>query len=146
MNVLLWELIIAGEAFQMVTSAFEALSKKDEDVSKSRRSCGDSSAFHKFFKGKVKSEGPVMEADSDEESDTLEPSPVRTPSPKVPSSKSESIYYGPPPPKPVKSVVLEYTEWGTPRISFRDISPERQEGARLKMGVPTFKPKVVGRM
>ena len=146
MNVLLCELIIAGEAFQMVTSAFEALSIKDEYVSKSRGSCADSSAFQTFFKGKVKSEGPVMEADSDEESDTLEPSPVKTPSPQVPSSKSESIYYGPPPPKPVKSVVLEYTEWGTPRISFRDISPERQEGARLKMGVPTFKPKVVGRM
>ena len=146
MNVLLWELIIAGEAFQMVTSAFEALSIKDEDVSKSRGSYGDSSAYQKFFKGKVKSEGPVMEADSDEESDTLEPPPVKTPSPKIPSSKSESIYYGPPPPKPVKSVVLEYTEWGTPRISFRDISPERREGARLTMGVPTFKPKVVGRM
>ena len=126
----------------MVTSAFEALSIKDEDVSKSRGSCADSCAFQKFFKGKVKSEGPVMEADSDEENDT----PVKTPSPKVPSSKSESIYYGPPPPKPVKSVVLEYTEWGTPRISFRDISPERREGARLKMGVPTFKPKLVRRM
>jgi len=86
---------------------------------------------------------------SDEEVDLPEPMPVSSPAAHPSPSKTDnsSIYYGPPPPMASKAVVLEYNELGMPRFSYREISPEKQRGGScLKGGVPTFKPKVVGRL
>ena len=105
-------------------------------------------SFKKFFNGQAKAGGAVLEAESDEEVDLPE-MPVNSSVSPASSSKtnSSSIYYGPAPPMASKTVVLEYNELGMPRISYRDISPERQEGRGcLKRGVPTYKPRVVGRL
>ena len=131
-----------------MTNAFEALTVKDKREGGLKEEVSVSS-FKKFFNGHAKSGGAVVEAESDEEVDLPEPMPVSSPAaqPSPPKTDNSSIYYGPPPPMASKAVVLEYNELGMPRFSYREISPEKQRGGScLKGGVPTFKPKVVGRL
>ena len=140
-------LTIAGEAFKTVTTAFEALTAKDRSEGGLKEEEVTVSSFKKFFNGHAKAGGAVVEAESDEEVDLPEPMPVSSPAAHPPPSKTDnsSIYYGPPPPMASKAVVLEYNELGMPR--FREVSPERLRGGScLKGGVPTYKPKVVGRV
>ena len=133
-----------GEAFKTVIAAFEALTLKNGG----ERSLKEEvlvSSFKKFFNGQAKAGGDVLEAESDEEEVDL-PDLVTVDSPVSSASSSKtnssSIYYGAAPP-----MASEYNEMGMPRISYRDISPERQGvGGCLKRGVPTYKPKVVGRL
>ena len=139
----------AGEAFKTVTTAYEALTVKN-GVEGSLREEMPVSSFKKFFNGQAKAGGDVLEAESDEEEVDL-PDLVTVDSPVSSASSSKtnssSIYYGAAPPMASKAVVLEYNELGMPRISYRDISPERQGGGGcLKRGVPTYKPRVVGRL
>ena len=147
-NVLSFNLTTIGEAFKTVTTAYEALTVKDGGEGSLREEVSVNS-FKKFFNGQAKAGGAVLEAESDEEVDLPDLMPVNSPVSSASSSKtnSSSIYYGPAPPMASKTVVLEYNELGMPRISYRDISPERQEGRGcLKRGVPTYKPRVVGRL
>ena len=145
---------IVGEAFKTVTTAYESLAAGGEDGLRDKEASTVGS-FKKFFNGHhAKAGGDVLEAESDEEVDDLPSEPTPVNSPVSPASfsktKSSSIYYGPPPPMAAKAVVLDYNELGMPRFSYREMSPVRPkeggEGSCLKGGVPTFKPKVVGRV
>ena len=138
-----------GEAFKTVTTAYEALMTIKDGGASSFREEVPVSLFKKFVNGQAKAGGAVLEAESDEEADLPEPMPVNSPASPAspPKTNSSSIYYGPAPPMASKAVVLEYNELGMPHFSYRDISPERQGGRScLKRGVPTYKPKVVGRV
>ena len=128
-----------------MTTAYEALTSKDGSKCRKVSEEVPSDVLQKFFNGKTSAGGSVLEAESDEEIDLPKSTPVNTTSTAFPT-ETKSIYYGPPPPMASKAVVLEYNELGMPRFSYRDISPERREGCCLKMGVPTYKPKVVGRL
>ena len=105
-----------------MTTAYEALTSKDGSKCRKVSEEVSSDVLQKFFNGKTSAGGSVLEAESDEEIDLPESTPVNT-TPTAFPPETKSIYYGPPPPMASKAVVLEYNELGMPRFSYRDISP-----------------------